>query len=106
MALPKSTLQRLVTKFETTRSVNNQPTPLLQRNARLAENIAAVRESCSGDSEAVDFSPCTRTRPHFDNKVLSFAYDNRIKAKVAEIAHLYILESNFFYILLFLTGEV
>lgn len=41
----KSTLQRLVAKFETTGSVNNQPTPVRQRNARSAENIAAVRES-------------------------------------------------------------
>ena len=41
----KSTLQRLVAKFETTGSVNNQPTPVRSRNARSAENIAAVRES-------------------------------------------------------------
>ncbi|KAJ8962868.1 hypothetical protein NQ318_001276, partial [Aromia moschata] len=39
----KSTLQRLVAKFETTSSVNNLPTPVRQRNARSAENIAAVR---------------------------------------------------------------
>ncbi|KAJ8955990.1 hypothetical protein NQ318_006261 [Aromia moschata] len=39
----KSTLQRLVAKFETTGSVNNLPTPVRQRNARSAENIAAVR---------------------------------------------------------------
>lgn len=41
----RSTLHRLVTKFETTGSVNNQPTPVRRRNARSAENIAAVRES-------------------------------------------------------------
>ncbi|KAJ8952814.1 hypothetical protein NQ318_008135 [Aromia moschata] len=41
--LSKSTLQRLVAKFETTGSVNNLPTPVRQRNARSAENIAAVR---------------------------------------------------------------
>ena len=41
----KSTLQRLMAKFETIRSVNYQSTPVRQRNARLAENIAAVRES-------------------------------------------------------------
>ena len=36
----KSTLQRLVAKFETIGSVNNQPTPVRQRNARSAKNIA------------------------------------------------------------------
>lgn len=41
----KSTIQRLVAKFELTGSVNNQSTPLRQRNARSAENIAAVRDS-------------------------------------------------------------
>ena len=41
----KSTFQRLVTKFQTTGSVNNQPSPECQRNARSNENIAAVRES-------------------------------------------------------------
>ena len=41
----KSTFQRLVAKFETTGSVNNQPIPVRQRDARSAENIAAVRES-------------------------------------------------------------
>ncbi|EFN75580.1 hypothetical protein EAI_08636, partial [Harpegnathos saltator] len=41
----KSTLQRLVAKFETTGSLNDQPTPVRQRNARSAENIAAVSES-------------------------------------------------------------
>lgn len=41
----KSTLQRLVAKFETTGSVNNQPTPVRQRNARSTENVTAVRES-------------------------------------------------------------
>jgi len=32
-------------KFESTGSINNQPTPVCRRNARSAENIAAVRES-------------------------------------------------------------
>lgn len=41
----KSTLQCLVAKFETTVSVNNQPTPVGQRKARSEENIAAVYES-------------------------------------------------------------
>lgn len=41
----KSTIQRLVAKFEKAGSVNNQPTPARRRNARSAENIAAVRES-------------------------------------------------------------
>ncbi|KAJ8952520.1 hypothetical protein NQ318_003316 [Aromia moschata] len=40
--LSKSTLQRLVAKFETTGSVNYLPTPVRQRNARSADNIAAV----------------------------------------------------------------
>ncbi|KAJ8960505.1 hypothetical protein NQ318_013789 [Aromia moschata] len=41
----KSTLQRLVAKFETIGLVNNLPTPVCQRNARSAEIIAAVRVS-------------------------------------------------------------
>ena len=41
----QSTLQRLVVKFEMIDSVSNKPTPVRQRNARSAENIAAVRES-------------------------------------------------------------
>ncbi|CAI6367280.1 unnamed protein product [Macrosiphum euphorbiae] len=41
----KSTLQRLVAKFETTGSVNDQITPVRQRTSRSADNIAAVRES-------------------------------------------------------------
>jgi len=43
--LSKSTLQRLVVKFEATGSVNNQPILARQRNVRSAENIAAVRDS-------------------------------------------------------------
>ncbi|KAJ8940265.1 hypothetical protein NQ318_007179 [Aromia moschata] len=38
----KSTLQRLVATLETTGSINNLPPPVRQRNARSAENIAAV----------------------------------------------------------------
>jgi len=34
-----------VAKFESTGSINNQSTPVRHRNARPAENIAAVRES-------------------------------------------------------------
>lgn len=41
----ESTIRRLVDKFESTGSVNNQPVPVRQRNARSAENIAAVRDS-------------------------------------------------------------
>ena len=42
----ESTIQRLVAKFESTGSINNQPiSPVHRRNARSAENIAAVRES-------------------------------------------------------------
>jgi len=39
----ESTIRRLVAKFESTGSINNQPTSVRRRNA--AENIAAVRES-------------------------------------------------------------
>ncbi|GJQ81393.1 hypothetical protein Trydic_g18258 [Trypoxylus dichotomus] len=39
----KSTLQHLVAKFETTGSVNNQPTPIHQNNARSAVDIATIR---------------------------------------------------------------
>jgi len=35
----------LVAKFESTGSINNQPTSIRRRNARSAENIAAVYES-------------------------------------------------------------
>jgi len=41
----ESTIRRLVAKFELTGSTNNEPTPVRRRNARSAENIAAVRES-------------------------------------------------------------
>jgi len=41
----ESTIRRLVAKFESTGSINNQPTTVCRRNARSAENIAAVRES-------------------------------------------------------------
>jgi len=34
-----------VVKFESTGSINNQPTPVRRRNAKSAGNIAAVRES-------------------------------------------------------------
>jgi len=39
------TIRRLIAKFESTGSINNQLTPVRRRNARSAENIAAVRES-------------------------------------------------------------
>ena len=35
----------MVDKFESTGSVNDRPTPVRRRNARSAENIAAIRES-------------------------------------------------------------
>jgi len=41
----ESTIRHLVVKFESTDSINNQPTPVRRRNARFAENIAAVHES-------------------------------------------------------------
>ena len=40
----ESTIRRLVVKFESTGSINNQPT-VRCRNAKSAENITAVRES-------------------------------------------------------------
>ena len=40
----ESTVRRLVAKFESTGSINNQPS-VRRRNAKSAENIAAVRES-------------------------------------------------------------
>ena len=40
---------RIVGKFETIGSVVDQPTPVCRRNARSAENIAAVRESVNDD---------------------------------------------------------
>ena len=41
----ESTVRRLVAKFESTDSINNQPTSVRRRNARSAENIAAVCEN-------------------------------------------------------------
>ncbi|CAI6343491.1 unnamed protein product [Macrosiphum euphorbiae] len=41
----ESTIRRLVAKFESTGSINYQPTPIRQRNARSIEDIAAVRDS-------------------------------------------------------------
>jgi len=44
------TIRCLVAKFESTSSINNQPTPVRCRNARSAENIAAVRENIRENS--------------------------------------------------------
>jgi len=41
--LAESTIQRLMAKFESTGSINNQPIPVHRRNARSTENIVAVR---------------------------------------------------------------
>jgi len=41
----ESTIRRLVSKFESTGSINNHKTPVRHRNLRSIENIAAVRES-------------------------------------------------------------
>lgn len=41
----ESIIRRLVTKFELTGSVNNEPTSVCHQNTKSAENIAAVRES-------------------------------------------------------------
>ncbi len=43
--LPSRLFDVLVAKFESIGSINNQPTSIRRRNARSAENIAAVRES-------------------------------------------------------------
>ena len=49
----QSTLQRLVIKFETIGSVRNKSTPVRQRNARSAENIAAVRENVQNPRQSI-----------------------------------------------------
>jgi len=41
----ESTIRRLVAKFELTGSINYQPTPIRQQNARSIENIAAMLDS-------------------------------------------------------------
>lgn len=41
----ESTIRRLVAKFESTGSINNQPTSIRHINARSIENIAAMRDS-------------------------------------------------------------
>ena len=41
----ESTIRRLVAKFESNGSINNQPTQVHRRKARSIENIAAVGES-------------------------------------------------------------
>jgi len=61
--LAESTIRRLVAKFESTGSINNQPTLVRRRNARSAENIAAVRESVQENPRRVNFSSFTRTWP-------------------------------------------
>jgi len=43
--LVESIIRHLVAKFESTGSIDNQPTPVCRRKASSAENIAAVRES-------------------------------------------------------------
>ncbi|XP_022163933.1 uncharacterized protein LOC111029282 [Myzus persicae] len=45
----ESTIRRLVAKFESTGSINHQPTPIRRRNARSTENIAAVCDSVRGN---------------------------------------------------------
>jgi len=62
----ESTIRRLVAKFESTGSINNQSTSVRRRNARSAENIAAV-------PEAVNFSSFTRTLPFCDFNLANFA---------------------------------
>ena len=46
----EGTIRRIVKKFETTGLVVDQPTPVRRRNARSDENIVAVRECVSEDS--------------------------------------------------------
>lgn len=45
----RSTVERLVRKFESTYSLHNVPVPVRQRSVRSAENIDAVRESLRTD---------------------------------------------------------
>jgi len=49
----ESTIRCLMTKFESIGSINNQSTPVRRRNARSAENIAAVRESVRKNSRSI-----------------------------------------------------
>ncbi|KAL4150136.1 hypothetical protein QTP88_003970 [Uroleucon formosanum] len=44
-SVEQRTIRRLEAKFESTGSINYQPTLIRQRNARSIENIASVRES-------------------------------------------------------------
>lgn len=55
----ESTIRRLIERFESSGSVNKQPTPVRRRNARSAENIAAVRESVRGNPKQ---SICRRSQ--------------------------------------------
>ena len=41
----RSTIERLVNKFESTGTVQNVPVPVIQRSARSVENIAAAEAS-------------------------------------------------------------
>jgi len=66
----ESTIRRLVVKFKSTGSINNQPTLVRRRNVRSAENIAAMRES-AGKSEVINFSSFTRTWPFCDFNLAS-----------------------------------
>jgi len=68
--LAESTIRRLVAKFG---SINNQPIPVRRRNARSAENIAAVRESVQENPRRVNFSSFTRTWPFCDFNLENFA---------------------------------
>ena len=68
--LAESTIRRLMAKFESTDSINNQSTSV-RRNARSVENIAAVRESVR--ENPVNFSSFTRTWPFCDFNLANFA---------------------------------
>ena len=68
----KSTLKRLVAKFEMTGSVKNQPTPVRQRTARSVRTLPRPVKVCRR-TRAVNSSPCTSTRPFADFKLANFA---------------------------------
>ena len=60
----KSTLQRLVAKFETTGSVNIHQHPTKER--QIGREHFRGPWKCAGEPEAINSSPCTSTRPFAD----------------------------------------
>jgi len=67
----ESTIRCLMTKFESTGSINNQSTSVRRRNARSAENCCCARE-CTEKLE-VNFSSFTRIWAFCDFNLANFA---------------------------------